>query len=69
MSIREQKAYYAEQQQAIQDMVDLGNNTIRQLVFESDEYSAAIIEMKEEIIDLNAELINKRYELAILGKL
>jgi uncharacterized protein YutE (UPF0331/DUF86 family) len=68
-SIREQKAYYTEQQLAIQNMVDLGNNTIRMLVVESDEYIATIVEMKEDIIDLNAELIDKRYELAVLNKL
>ena len=68
-SIRERKEYYAQQEEAIQSMVNVGNNALRELVFEEDELMQNVVQMKEEIIDLNALLVDKRFELAMLGKL
>lgn len=68
-SIKERKAYYEQQEALIQHMVEMGNNVIRSLTYDADELQAQNTLMKEEIIDLNALLVDKRFELAMLGKL
>lgn len=67
-SIKERTDYYRQQEELIKQMVDVGNNTLRDLVFEEEELRAQMVLMKEEIIDINALLIEKRYELALYGK-
>lgn len=67
-SIKERTDYYRQQEELIKQMVDIGNNTLRNLVFEEEELRAQMVLMKEEIIDINALLIEKRYELALYGK-
>ena len=67
-SIKERAEYYRQQEELIKQMVDTGNNALRDLVFEEQELRDQLVLMKEEIIDINALLIEKRYELALYGK-
>lgn len=67
-SIKERTDYYRQQEEIIRQMIDIGNNTLRDLVFDEQEMRAQLVLMKEEVIDVNALLIEKRYELALYGK-
>lgn len=67
-SIKERTEYYRQQEDLIKQMIDVGNNTLRNLVYEEEDMRAQMVLMKEEIIDTNALLIEKRYELALYGK-
>lgn len=67
-SIKERTQYYRDQEEIIKQMIDTGNNALRDLVFEEEDLRTQLVLMKEEIIDTNALLIEKRYELAILNQ-
>jgi hypothetical protein len=68
-NIKERKSYFVEQELAIQQMTDLGNNSLRNLLFEEAELTLEIGYMKDEILKLNETIVNKRFELIMLGKL
>lgn len=66
-TIADNDKYLREQEELIQTTINTGNNHILQLTKESDELQLETVQARKNLIKINADIDDKRFELLNLG--